>query len=122
MDIELEDGRSAFVRILVFGDEDPAKEEWKRARLFAELSILRWLGANAPEMPVPRILAFDETNGMLVTTLMPGLDALHAYPHLNTSAKEHSVIGWARLSVLMFRLPAPQRRFGLIENPLLSTS
>ncbi|KAJ7202801.1 phosphotransferase enzyme family-domain-containing protein, partial [Mycena pura] len=122
IDIELDDGRSVFVRVLVYNDEDPAKEEWKRARIYAELSILRWLEANATGVPVPSVLAFDETNGMLITTLLPGLDALHAYPHLNTSAKEHSVISWARLSVLMFRLPAPQRRFGLIESPLLSTS
>ncbi|KAJ7035921.1 phosphotransferase enzyme family-domain-containing protein [Mycena alexandri] len=122
MDIELDDGRSAFVRILVRDDEDPAKEDWKRSRLFAELSILRWLQANAPGVPVPSVLAFDDPNSMLITTLLPGLDALHAYPHLNPSAKEHSVISWARLSVLMFRLPAPQRRFSLIENPLLPTS
>ncbi|KAJ7714319.1 hypothetical protein B0H16DRAFT_1518615 [Mycena metata] len=122
LDIELDDGRSAFVRILMSNGDDPATEEWKRARVFAELSILRWLEINAPGVPVPRVIAFDDPNGVLITTLMPGLDALHAYPQLSNSAKEHSVSSWARLSVLMFRLPAPQRRFGLIANPLLSTS
>ncbi|KAJ6624491.1 hypothetical protein B0H10DRAFT_2006163 [Mycena sp. CBHHK59/15] len=118
MDIQLDGGGSVFVRVLVWRDEDPEDpvETWKRARLFAEFSILRWLEANASSLPVPRVLAFNDINGLLVTTLMPGLDAAHTYPRLSTAAKEHSVASWAHVSVLMFRLPVPQQ-FGMIEDP-----
>ncbi|KAJ7094293.1 hypothetical protein C8R44DRAFT_860426, partial [Mycena epipterygia] len=122
MDIQLDDGqarRSAFVRVLMHHDEDPSTEMWKRARLFSELSILRWLQANASDLPVPRVLAFDDVNDLLITTLMPGLDAAHAYPRLSTPAKQNSVISWAGVSVLMFRLDAPQRRFSIINDPLV---
>ncbi|KAJ7035917.1 hypothetical protein C8F04DRAFT_1258550 [Mycena alexandri] len=119
MSIQLDDMRAAFVRVLVRRDEDPSTEMWRRARLFAELSILRWLQLNAPELPVPRVLAFDGLNDMLITTLMPGLDAAHAYTGLDALVKERSITSWARVSVLMFRLPAPQRRFGTIEDTLV---
>ncbi|KAJ7283161.1 hypothetical protein C8J57DRAFT_1291522 [Mycena rebaudengoi] len=120
MDIELDDGGSAFLRVLVWRSENPEDpvEMWKRSRLFAEFSILRWLETNASSLPVPRVLAFDGINGMLITTIMPSLDAIHTYPRLNTAAKEHSVASWARVSVLMFRLSIPQR-FGMVENPLV---
>ncbi|KAJ7205846.1 hypothetical protein C8J57DRAFT_1541560 [Mycena rebaudengoi] len=120
MDIELEGGGSAFLRVLVWRSENPEDpvEIWKRSRLFAEFSILRWLETNASSLSVPRVLAFDDINGMLITTIMPSLDAIHTYPRLSTAAKERSVASWARVSVLMFRLPIPQR-FGMIENPLL---
>ncbi|KAF8169029.1 phosphotransferase enzyme family-domain-containing protein, partial [Mycena galopus ATCC 62051] len=97
--------------------EDPT-EKWKCARLSCELSIFRWFAANAPSVPVPRVLAFDEATGLLVTTLMSGLDAMHSYHHLNPAAKEHTVASWARLAVSTFRLCVPQQ-FGMIENPLI---
>ncbi|KAJ6490479.1 hypothetical protein DFH09DRAFT_1208643 [Mycena vulgaris] len=118
MDIQLDNGRSALVRVLVPGrDDDPATQMWKRARLFSEFSILCWLETNAPDLPVPRVLAINDDDGvkdLLITTLMPGLDAAHTYPRLSPKAKEHSVISWAPISVLMFRLPVPQQ-FGLIK-------
>ncbi|KAJ6490468.1 hypothetical protein DFH09DRAFT_1208599 [Mycena vulgaris] len=118
MDIQLDNGRSALVRVLVPGrDDDPATQMWKRARLFSEFSILCWLETNAPGLPVPRFLAINDDDGvknLLITTLMPGLDAAHTYPRLSPKAKEHSVISWAPISVLMFRLPVPQQ-FGLIK-------
>ncbi|KAJ7141596.1 phosphotransferase enzyme family-domain-containing protein [Mycena filopes] len=122
MDIELDDGRSAFVRTLVFEDEDPARARWKRTRLLSEHSILLWFAANAPDVPVPRVLAFNEASGTLVTTLLPGLNALHAYPHLEPAVKERSIISWARISVGLFRLSAPQRPFSAIEDSTLPTS
>ncbi|KAJ7141619.1 hypothetical protein C8R46DRAFT_1318151 [Mycena filopes] len=120
MDIELDDGRSAFVRTLVFGDEDPAKARWECTRLLAEHSILLWFEANAPVVPVPRVLAFDEANGTLITTLLPGLNALHAYPHLEPAAR--AIISWAHISVRLFRLSAPQHPFGPIQNSTLPPS
>jgi aminoglycoside phosphotransferase len=87
MDIELDDGRSAFARVIVYPDENSATEMWKRTKLFAELSILQWLEANASDVPVPRILAFDDANHLLITTFMSGLDATHAYPRLSASSK-----------------------------------
>ncbi|KAJ6621466.1 hypothetical protein B0H10DRAFT_2017418 [Mycena sp. CBHHK59/15] len=97
-----------FVRILVWRDEDPEDpvETWKRARLFAEFSILHWLEANVSSLPVPHVLVFNDVNGLLVTTLMPGLDTAHMYPRLSTAAKEHSVASWAHW-------------FGMIEDPLV---
>ncbi|KAJ7689110.1 hypothetical protein B0H17DRAFT_1202476 [Mycena rosella] len=119
MDIQFEGGKSAFVRVLVWrADEaEGSVKSWNCSKLYAELGILRWLEANASSLPVPRILAFDDVNCLLVTTVMPGMDVLHAYPRLSTAAKEHSVISWAHAAVFMFRLPTPQR-FGTIENPL----
>ncbi|KAJ7283170.1 hypothetical protein C8J57DRAFT_1498246 [Mycena rebaudengoi] len=117
---KLDGGGSVFVRVLAWRSEDPEDpvEAWKCSRLFAEFSILRWLEANGSGLPVPRVLAFDDINGMLITTIMPSLDAIHTYPRLSTAAKEHSVASWARVSVLIFRLPIPQR-FRMVENPLL---
>ncbi|KAJ7983054.1 phosphotransferase enzyme family-domain-containing protein [Mycena polygramma] len=110
MDVELEDGSSWFVRVaMIDPKEDPTTSMWKRDKLFAELSILRWLADNAPTVPVPRVRAFDEDNRLLITDLMPGLDAQHAYPRLSTSAKENSITSWASLSVLMFHIPVPQQ-------------
>ncbi|KAJ7723453.1 hypothetical protein DFH07DRAFT_278594 [Mycena maculata] len=121
MDIHLDDGRSAFVRILAYLADESPTEMWKRARLFAELSILRWLESNASGLPVPRVLVFDDDKHLLITTFMPGLDANHAYPRLSPSAKERSVASWAPISVLMFRLPAPQR-FGMVGESLVQVA
>ncbi|KAJ6570397.1 hypothetical protein B0H10DRAFT_2433600 [Mycena sp. CBHHK59/15] len=118
MDIQLDGGRKVFARALtcrVNCAEDPV-EMWKCSRLSAELSILCWLEVNGSGLPVPRVFAFDDVNCLLVTTVMPGLDAMHSYPRLSTAAKEHSVVSWARVSVLMFRVAVPQR-FGMVENP-----
>ncbi|KAF8198298.1 hypothetical protein K438DRAFT_704264 [Mycena galopus ATCC 62051] len=124
MDIQFESGKSAFVRVLVWRRANNVEAElasvlksWNRSKLYAELGILRWFEANASSLPVPRVLAFDDVNCLLVTTVMPGVDVFHSYPRLNTAAKEHSVISWAHAAVSMFRLPTPQR-FGTIENPL----
>jgi hypothetical protein len=89
MDIELDGGGSAFLCVLVWRSENPEDpvQMWKRSRLFAEFSILRWLETNASSLPVPRVLAFDDINGMLITIIMPSLDAIHTYPRLNTAAK-----------------------------------
>ncbi|KAJ6624847.1 hypothetical protein B0H10DRAFT_2212257 [Mycena sp. CBHHK59/15] len=89
--IHLDNGHSAFVRVLVRHYEDIPKARWVRGRPSAELSVLRWLEANAPDLPVPRIYAFDDENDLLVTTLMPGLDAIHSYPLLSAAARERSV-------------------------------
>ncbi|KAJ7661527.1 phosphotransferase enzyme family-domain-containing protein [Mycena polygramma] len=116
MDVELEDGSSWFVRVaMIDPKEDPTTSMWKRDKLFAELSILRWLADNAPTVPVPRVRAFDEDNRLLITDLMPGLDAQHAYPRLSTSAKENSITSWASLSVLMFHIHVPQQ-FGMVGD------
>ncbi|KAF8198297.1 hypothetical protein K438DRAFT_1759675 [Mycena galopus ATCC 62051] len=123
LDIQFEGGKSAFVRVLVWRRADDAEAElasvkfWNRSKLYAERDILRWLEANASSLPVPRILAFDDVNCLLVTTVLPGMDAFHSYPRLSTAAKEHSVISWAHAAVSMFRISTPQR-FGTIENSL----
>ncbi|KAJ6561778.1 hypothetical protein B0H19DRAFT_1259424 [Mycena capillaripes] len=116
MDIQFEGGKSAFARILLWR-VDSAVGPWRRAKLFAELGILRWLEANASSLPVPRILAFDDVNCLLCSTVMPGMNVFHSYPHLSTAAKEHSVISWAHISVSMFHISTPQR-FGTVENSL----
>jgi hypothetical protein len=89
MDIELAGGGSVFLRALVCrlcDCEDPT-DKWECARLSSELSILRWFKANAATVPVPRVLAFDEATCLLVTTRMPGLDAMHSYHRLSPAAK-----------------------------------
>ncbi|KAJ6544220.1 hypothetical protein B0H19DRAFT_1380524 [Mycena capillaripes] len=120
MDIKLDDGRSAFVRVIAHRhDEESATRMWKHARLFAELSILRWLGANASDLPVPRILVFDDINHLFITTRMPGLDAAHAYPRLSASPRDRSVTSWAFIAILMFRLPTPQcTPLTLVKQPI----
>ncbi|KAJ7194176.1 hypothetical protein GGX14DRAFT_476559 [Mycena pura] len=117
MDVEFDGGKSDFVGWSADKLEYPP-EFWKCARLSAELSILHWLEAHAPDLPVPRVLASDNVSCLHVTTVMPGLDAMHSYPRLSAPAKENSVISWARVSVSMFRLPVPQQ-FGMIENPFV---
>ncbi|KAJ7457612.1 phosphotransferase enzyme family-domain-containing protein [Mycena galericulata] len=123
MEVRLDDGRSVFARVVVYRHDDPSPAEmWKRGRLFSEHSVLRWLEANMPSLPVPRVLAFDNVNDLLVTTLMDGLDANHAYPRLSPSAKEHSVTSWATISVRMFRIPVPQRFGGIFEDLLVQSA
>ncbi|KAJ6542584.1 hypothetical protein B0H19DRAFT_1380736 [Mycena capillaripes] len=117
--IELEGGKSAFVRVLKWHSnalEDPL-EAWKFARLFNKYSVLRWIEGNASNLPAPRILAFDEVNSLLVTTVIPGLDVFYSYPRLSTAAKEHSVVTWARVSVLTFRLLIPQHFGSIMASP-----
>ncbi|KAJ3915176.1 hypothetical protein F5877DRAFT_49078, partial [Lentinula edodes] len=74
-----------------------------------EISVLRWLELVAPDLPVPRVLAVSETKELSVTTVVPGLDAMHAYPRLDALAKERSVTSYAQFAIRMFRIPAPQR-------------
>ncbi|KAJ7660841.1 hypothetical protein DFH06DRAFT_1400223 [Mycena polygramma] len=116
LDIRFENGKSVIVRALGGAHEDTV-QAWKVAKLSAELEILRWLEANASNLPVPRVLGFDDVNSLLVTTVMPGMDVFHSYPYLSPAAKEQSVVSWARVAVSMFRIPTPQR-FGMVETPL----
>ncbi|KAJ7649407.1 hypothetical protein DFH06DRAFT_1331780 [Mycena polygramma] len=118
LDIQFESGKSVFVRALQDADQaGETVQAWKLAKLSAELEILRWLEANASNLPVPRVLGFDDVNSLLVTTVMPGMDVFHSYPYLSPAAKEASVVSWARVAVSMFRIATPQR-FGMVESPL----
>ncbi|KAJ3900906.1 hypothetical protein F5879DRAFT_992446 [Lentinula edodes] len=82
---------------------------WFKGRCVSEISVLRWLELVAPDLPVPRVLAVSETKELSVTTVVPGLDAMHAYPRLDALAKERSVTSYAQFAVRMFRIPVPQR-------------
>ncbi|KAJ4474240.1 hypothetical protein J3R30DRAFT_3406253 [Lentinula aciculospora] len=60
---------------------------WYKGRCDSEISVLRWFKRIAPDFPVPRVLAVDKSEELIVTSCIPGLDVLHAYPSLVTSAK-----------------------------------
>lgn len=127
MEMHLADGNSVFVRILppIIGGSRPLP--WTVGRFAAEAAVLRWFEHVAPGVPVPRVLATVAEDGIAITTFIPGVDAMHAYPRLSTDARvsasliclpvfvpdlwhqECSLVSWARLAVHMFRLQAPQR-------------
>ncbi|VDB84345.1 unnamed protein product [Peniophora sp. CBMAI 1063] len=109
MEMHLADGKSVFVRIIPPAVNDTLLHSWTVGRFAAESAVLRWFERIAPKLPVPRVLATVAEDGIAVTTLMPGIDAMHVYPLLSTEAREHSLVAWAQLSTQIFRLQAPQR-------------
>ncbi|KAJ3865195.1 hypothetical protein EV359DRAFT_80704 [Lentinula novae-zelandiae] len=101
--------RVVFVRKLSHEASSDLTSRWFKGRCVSEVSVLRWFELVAPDLPVPRVLAVNETKELIVTTLLPGLDAVHAYPRMDALAKERSVLSYARFAVRMFQIPAPQR-------------
>ncbi|KZV70354.1 hypothetical protein PENSPDRAFT_752672 [Peniophora sp. CONT] len=109
MEMHLADGHSVFVRVMAPTVNGPRPLPWIVGRFAAEAAVLRWFEHVAPAIPVPRVLATVVEDGIAITTFMPGIDMFHVYPLLSTDARERSLVSWARLSVHMFRLQAPQR-------------